>query len=70
MYNFYKRKTEISKFDIVQLKIFKENVSEVLFIFYSPIPVSLVLCQEGRGHWAVYYTSPKCLIITFSYSLV
>ena len=23
--------------------------------------------QGGRGHWAVYYTSPKRFIITFSY---
>ena len=23
--------------------------------------------QEGRGYWAVYYTSPESFIITFSY---
>ena len=26
--------------------------------------------QAGSGHWAVYYTSPQSLIITFSYSLI
>ena len=26
-------------------------------------------CVSGRGHWAVYYTSPQSFIITFSYSL-
>ena len=25
--------------------------------------------QGWRGHWAVYYTGPQSLIITFSYSL-
>ena len=25
--------------------------------------------QGGRGHWAVYYTSPQNFILTFSYSL-
>ena len=25
--------------------------------------------QEGRGNWAIYYTSPHNFIITFSYSL-
>ena len=28
------------------------------------------LYQEGRGHWAVYYTSPQSFIITFYYPLV
>ena len=27
------------------------------------------LIQGGLGHWAVYYTSPQSLIITFSYLL-
>ena len=26
--------------------------------------------QEGRGQWAVYYTSPQSFILTFSYSFV
>ena len=25
--------------------------------------------QEGRGHWAVYYTSPQSFMIKLSYSL-
>ena len=25
--------------------------------------------QGGRGHWAVYYTSPQSILLTFSYSL-
>ena len=28
-----------------------------------------VYTQEGRGHRAVYYTSPQSLLITFSFSL-
>ena len=27
------------------------------------------MCQGGRGHWALYYTSPQSLIVMFSYSL-
>ena len=29
----------------------------------------VVLLQGGRGHWAVYFTSPQSFLITFSYSL-
>ena len=25
--------------------------------------------QGGRGHWAIYFTSPQIFIVTFSYSL-
>ena len=28
-----------------------------------------IFVQGGRGHWALYYTSPQSFIIKFSYSL-
>ena len=30
----------------------------------------LIPNREGRGHWAIYYTSPHSLIIVFSYSWI
>ena len=37
--------------------------SEIVVIFRDSI-----YNQGGRGHWAVYYTSPRSFVITFSYS--
>ena len=38
-----------------------------------PVPTTTLdtgMTQEGRGHWTIYYTSPKSFILMFSYSLV
>ena len=32
-------------------------------------PNSIMIYQGGRGHWAVYYTSPQIFLLKFSYSL-
>ena len=34
-----------------------------------PICFQTKIKGEGRGHWAVYYTSPQSFIIAFSYLL-
>ena len=35
----------------------------------SSVVYIYIYIQGGRGQWAVYYTSPKSFIITFSYSM-
>ena len=36
--------------------------------FFHPFLFS-IFHQGGRGHWAVYFTSPQSFIVTFSFSL-
>ena len=36
------------------------------------LPIKLIpsdITKGGRGHWAVYYSSPQSFIVTFSYLL-
>ena len=40
-------------------RIVKTDSSEAVW-FYK---INTKSCQEGRGHWAVYYTSPKSFYI-------
>ena len=56
----------------------KININEVFTFLVHKYDNSIGRCnkstysgptQSGRGHWAVYYTSPHSCIITFSYSL-
>ena len=62
MYNLSKAKSAFAENSLQLLKILNIRNKTALFLSCQ---YSVYCNQEGRGKWAVYYTSPKSFIIKF-----